>query len=95
MEAKYRRLAMKRGLAKTNFEVMAVFIIVLLFAIGCSSAGTITGAGDANDVPHKAHTAYQHNILGLWQFKADPVAKTLDVTQLRTGSFHLNALPFL
>ncbi len=36
-----------------------------------------------------------HQLLGLWQFVADPDAGTLDVIHLRDADLHLNALKFL
>ncbi len=36
-----------------------------------------------------------HYTWGLWRFIADPQSETLEITRLRTGNIHLNALPFL
>lgn len=61
------------------------------FALGCSNADNIVQPGEMKAVAQMG----SHQAWGLWQFTADPGAKTLDVMQLRTGSFHLNVLPFL
>ncbi len=36
-----------------------------------------------------------HECWGLWQFTADMENQALDFVQLRQGTMHLNALPFL
>ncbi len=73
-----------------------IYFIVLIFAVtailGCS------GGGDNPTAPSEQaaqSTASHHQTWGMWQFIADPEEGTLQVVQLRTGEFHLNALPFL
>ncbi len=68
--------------------------MILAVGNGCSGGGnTLPVIPEA--AQKTASTDANHYTWGLWQFKADPSNSTLDVVQLRTGSFHLNALPFL
>ncbi len=68
----------------------------MLLAWGCSNSPGADGM-----LPSTQETAgaiahdYSHLTYGLWQFTADPAAATLDCTQLRNGTLHLNALQFL
>ena len=73
-----------------------IFVVFLLIAgIGCS--GGRDGAPTAPaDVPSQAIAGGpSHQLWGLWQFVADPQKGNLDIIELRSGNFHLNALPFL
>ncbi len=68
----------------------------LIFSLGCSGGTDNTSAPLAPDTLAERATSLQsHNLLGLWQFTANPDAQTLDFTQLRIADLHLNALPFL
>ncbi len=72
-----------------------LIFLVFLIAISCSGNGSNTGTlPDESSVKSTMATA-SHNTWGMWQFTADPVAKTLDCVRLRAANFHLNALPFL
>ncbi len=68
-------------------------ILIILVATGCSGGEAITP--DTTASASMSADGNSHNIRGMWQFIADPVEGTLDITLLRTGSMHLNALPFL
>jgi len=82
----------KNNMARLILSVMAIAFVAL--AIGCSSGG-----GTAVIPPSEGAgidgAQNMHYLWGIWQFAADPDAKTLEITPLRTGEFHLNALPFL
>jgi hypothetical protein len=77
---------------KTEYAGLCVIIGLLIFMVGCSAQGNNPiapcGAGESA-------SADNHYTWGLWQFTADPEAQTLEITPLRAGNFHLNALPFL
>ncbi len=60
---------------------------------GCSAQGPDPVAPDVETLRGEAHES--HQLWGLWQFKADPKAGTLDVIPVRNAEMHLNALPFL
>jgi len=72
---------------------LAILTILVAVAIsGCSSSREVVGPSSETRIP----TAYEsHMTWGTWQFVADPVKGTLDVTQARTPDMHINALPFL
>ena len=71
------------------------FVILCLMAIsmfGCSAGG------NNPTTPSTQTTKFadsHHYPWGFWQFTADPVKATLDITPLRSSEMHLNALPFL
>ena len=71
---------------------LCLTIAMLLLLAGCS---TQNGNPVTPAEPAKSADSGNHYTWGLWQFKADLSARTLDVVPLRTGNFHLNALPFL
>jgi len=67
--------------------IIVTFLLVMML-IGCSG-GNIT-------IPENAmQSAQGHSLWGLWQGIINPVAETIEFTQLRTSELHLNALPFL
>ncbi len=68
-------------------------LLLVLVSFGCSSTPVEPVLPD-NAVKY-SESETSHQLHGLWQFTADPEAGTLDVVQLRTGSVHLNALPFV
>ena len=72
--------------------IVSLFLITLFF-FGCSGVQDIS----SHDVENARDTSMgtSHYTWGLWQFVADPEAQTLEVVQLRQGSLHLNAMPFL
>jgi len=69
--------------------ILAVFSTTIL--IGCSS-GQSAPVTPAEKAPATGAT---HYVWGLWQFTTDPAEGRLDIVQLRSGDFHLNALVFL
>jgi len=71
-----------------------ILIILIALCSGCSGGG-ILSTPDAIPAGDAESGERNHYTWGLWQFVADPEAQTLDVIQLRQGSLHLNALPFL
>jgi hypothetical protein len=79
-------------LRKHTFFILCITISLFLFS--CSG-----GAGDIPTSPADdrapAAAARSHMLWGLYQFTADPVNETLEITPVRTAEFHLNALPFL
>jgi len=78
--------------------LIAGILGLILFTFGCSGgAGVVPTSPDntGKDIKERVSNTKNHLILGLYQFKADPDRQTLDVAQLRTPEFHLNALPFL
>ncbi len=75
------------------------YLIIILFMVsfilaGCSGGGQSVSQDPVLPNPRVSDSA-SHYTWGLWQWVVDPGAKRLDIIQLRTGSFHLNALPFL
>ncbi len=71
---------------------LLITIMALVVAFGCSSgADNPVAVGDVQHNPAQAC----HYTWGLWTFSADPEAGTLDVTRIRGGDMHLNALQFL
>ena len=69
-------------------------VIVVCALIGCSSAGkNVTAPEQA--VERATQSDNSHVLWGIYQFTADPVAKTLEITPIRSAEMHLNALPFL
>ena len=71
-----------------------LFIVCLVMAAGCSGGADILSAPD-NSTTRDLSTTPSHQLWGLYQFVADPVAETLDIIPLRAVEMHLNALPFL
>ncbi len=73
--------------------------VLLTAAISCSGGGNgvnvLTEPGNLPETSGQAAQNQSHNFWGLWQFIANPEKETLDIVQLRTGDFHINALPFL
>ena len=72
---------------------------LMLAAISCSGGNAVSPLTDdpgmtPGTLNHETQSE-SHSLWGLWEFVADPEAGTLDTIQLRTGNFHLNALPFL
>jgi len=75
---------------------IAVYLLIaFLVAISGCSGDLPTGAVSTTVSEKGISSTTNHYTWGLWQFIADPVAGTLDVTPLRAGDFHLNALTFL
>ena len=70
-------------------------ILALTLLMGCSSVGTDGGPVDISEGMPAAQGEGLHRVWGSWQFVADPVEGRLDVHELRSADFHLNALPFL
>ena len=77
--------------AKHVWPVMLILALVL--GLGCSGGGSPTLPQNANQ--KAVESVSHHYTWALWQFAADPAKGTLDIIPLRTGDFHLNALPFL
>jgi len=79
--------------------LISLMIAALLVAVSCSGGNAVSPLTDdpgmTPGVLNHETQSQSHNLWGLWQFVADPEAGTLDTIQLRTGNFHLNALPFL
>jgi outer membrane protein assembly factor BamB len=69
-------------------------ISLVIIAMGCSGGG-YEGPTVADNTPPSTAAEAPHYLWGLWQFRADPAAGTLDVIPLRVADMHLNALPFL
>ncbi len=65
---------------------------LLLTAFGCSQGADVVNPANVESIHYGDNS---HQLWGIWQFTADPVAGTLDVVQLREAGMHLNALPFL
>ncbi len=76
-----------------RLTITTIIIAAVLLMVGCSGSGTAPTA----PIEERAISTIEshHYTWGLWQFTADPVARTLDAVQLRTSNLHLNALPFL
>jgi hypothetical protein len=66
----------------------------LLLLVSCSSSES---SATLPDVPNKNVSKENtgHQLLGLWEFVADPEAGTLEYHALRSQEMHLNVLPFL
>ncbi len=69
-------------------------ICCLALAIGCSG-GTDLPITPDNNAPRDSSTTSMHQLWGMYQCIADPVAETLEIIPLRAVDMHLNALPFL
>lgn len=68
-------------------------LLIIAMLLGCSSGSAPTVP--VLEKPAALSVGTSHHTWGLWQFVADPDAQVLDVIQLRNGSVHINALPFL
>ncbi len=73
--------------------LVALLTFIILLTVSCSSNSSVT----LPDNPVKAaeKTSTSHRLMGLWQFKADPEAQTLEYCELRMPEMHVNVLPFL
>ena len=73
---------------------VVILLVAVLALFGCSSGG---GADVVLPDEQSRETSgmSSHQLWGMWQFTADPVAQTLEVVPLRDVGMHLNALPFL
>ncbi len=82
---------------KTKYiPLLAILLLIWLLALGCSGAGgAVTPDLAGSDNTDIKIAEGSHYTWGLWQWVIDPQNETLDIIQLRTGNFHLNALPFL
>jgi hypothetical protein len=69
------------------------FVLFLSIAVSCSGGDALTSPEAVKS--EVSASGESHVLWGLYQFTADQAAGTLDVTTLRTGSIHLNVLPFL
>jgi len=74
-------------------SVWLVLVLTMCFVISCS--GNDDAPTSATGEREAVVTDSSHMLWGLWQFTADPVNETLDITQVRTGTMHINVLPFL
>ena len=75
--------------------LLIISLLALVFILGCSGGGNLPSSPDIGAPKENASTERSHYSWGLWQGVIDPEAQTLEFAQLRTGDFHLNALPFL
>jgi hypothetical protein len=68
----------------------------VLFGLACSgkSVLTVPDSQSTSQVPQSVADSH-HQLLGLWQCKADPSANKIDIVPVRTGQWHLNALKYL
>jgi hypothetical protein len=71
---------------------LCLIIALLICMAGCSTQNSNPVAPSE---PIKSTGISNHYTWGLWQFSADPDAQTLEITPLRAGNLHLNALHFL
>ncbi len=76
-----------------RYPIIGIALLSFILAVGCSGSGN--GVAPTSGDLESQSNVDRHQCWGLWQFVADPDAGTLDVIQLRSGDFHLNALPFL
>jgi len=77
--------------------IVSLLLVMVLFILGCSG-GNNTNPSVPDTENLKSSTtgeASSHMNWGLWRFICHPESQTIDVVQLRTGSMHLNALPFI
>jgi len=77
-----------------------IIAALLLVTTSCTGGGNAFSTGTDESEMTLGTSSQEgqnqtHFWWGLWQFVADPEAKTLDVVHLRSGDFHLNALLFL
>ena len=81
-------------MSKASIITVFLSLLFILLVTGCSGD---KGAVLPESSSPKAicSTGVSHQLWGLWQFVADPQKGSLDVIELRSGNFHLNALPFL
>ncbi len=75
-------------------HIFIILLASLVFAIGCSGASNDVAA-PAKSLERDSIDASSHMLWGYYQFIADPVAGTLEITPMRGTEMHLNALPFL
>ena len=78
---------------KCNWTYLTLLLLILTLAISIGCSGNEPGL--INPDEKAPATGNTHYLWGLWQFTADPAEGKLDVVQLRSGDFHLNALVFL
>ncbi len=74
--------------------IPAIFITLIFLMMGCSSGTPLAPAAEA-PLERATTISTSHFSMGVWQVTIDPVGETVDAVMLRTGNFHLNALPFL
>lgn len=77
-----------------RYSFLLIITLAIAAVFGCSSNGNIPVI-PVESAQHNAESTNNHMLWGLYQFTADPVGQTLDVTPLRMADLHLNALPFL
>jgi len=78
----------------TRLIPLMLLLTLVALTIGCSASdrGAVIPPADGTAIER---TPDMHQFWGLWQFKADPAAQTLEIIPIRAGDFHLNALQFL
>ena len=74
-------------------RIVILSLLIILFICGCSGGGS--NIINPDETPKSGTGQSSHYLWGLWQGVINPDAQTLQFVQIRTGSFHLNALPFL
>jgi len=70
-----------------------VLLVILFICVGCSHAASIVEPASVKSID--ATTTQSHCLLGEYTFTCDPVRSQVDISPLRFGSLHLNALKFL
>ncbi len=80
-------------------RIVAFTLIVAaaMLILGCSGGNAVPVTPGNEMIAEAAWNTQKDNYIlwGLWQFKADPEAQTLEAVQLRGADTHLNALRFL
>jgi len=75
----------------TRNVFLLITLLVVAAILGCSGGATIPEPAEV----HQASSATSHQIWGLWQFSVDPDNRVLELTPVRIGAMHLNAIRFL
>ena len=82
------------GMAMARIFNLFILLITISVLFGCSSGGGMDVTSPEEPMANGA-AADSHQLWGMWQLTADPVAGTLDAVQVRMADMHLNAMRFL
>ncbi len=82
-----------------RFRFAALVLVITLLgltALGCGQIGTPASPPELQSLSGASlEDSSSHKCLGLWEFRIDPLAESVDVVPLRACDTHLNALAFM